>query len=91
MHPSMFRAADWPADLKHELCAKAIRIALREGSISPCNAAVCEAVYLHGMRVIDLATQRGVKRSSIYQHLTKSRPYIREIIQSLEVPLDQIS
>jgi hypothetical protein len=90
-HPAMVRFCDWPTDLKQNLCARAIRIALREGSISPCNAVVAEAVYVRGIEVSDLAKLRGVHRSSIYQHLTKTRTFIQEIIQSLDVPLEQIS
>ena len=50
-----------------DLCRHAILLALRDGKISPLNAAVAEAVYLNGINVIDLAKSRGVCRGSIYQ------------------------
>jgi hypothetical protein len=63
----MVRDCDWPTPVMRDLCRHAILLALRDGKISPLNAAVAEAVYLNGINVIDLAKSRGVCRGSIYQ------------------------
>lgn len=86
-HPVMVRACDWPTQVMRNLCRHAILVALRDGKISPLNAAVAEAVYLDGINVIDLAKCRGVNRSSIYQQLSRVQRHLRQVIESMEVPL----
>lgn len=86
-HPVMVRACDWPTPVMRDLCRQAIRIALRNRRISPLNAAVAEAVYVDGIQVIDLAARRKVHRSSIYQHLFRAQRHLRDVIESIEVPL----
>jgi len=90
-HPAMIPACDWPTDVMRSLCERALRIALHDGTISPLNAAVATAVYVDGIHVADLADRRGVHRSNIYQHLTRSRPHVQEVIKRLEVSLVEIS
>jgi len=87
IHPVMIRPCDWPTPIMRDLCRRAIRVALLEVKISPLNAAVAEAVYVNGTHVNDLAKWRNVHRSSIYQHLTRVRPQLRNIIESMELPL----
>jgi len=86
-HPVLIRPCDWPTTIMRDLCRRAIRVALLEGKISTVNAAVAEAVYANGTHVSDLAKWRNVHRSSIYQHLTRVRPQLRNIIESMELPL----
>lgn len=86
-HPVMVRACDWPTPVMRDLCRRAIRIALRDRRISPLNAAVAEAVYVDGIQVLDLAARRKVHRSSIYQHLSRAQRHLRDVIESMEVPL----
>jgi len=86
-HPVMIRACDWPTPIMRDLCRQAIRIALRDGKISPLNAAVAEAVYVDGIQVCDLAKRRNVHRSSIYQQLSRVRRHLRVIIESIDVSL----
>jgi hypothetical protein len=86
-HPVMVNACDWPTPLMRDLCQVAIRVALREGKISALSAAVADAVYVHGIHVRDLAMRRNVHRSSIYQHLSRTQPHLREIIETIDVAL----
>ena len=89
-HPVMVRACDWLTPIMRDLCRQAIRIALRDRRISPLNAAVAEAVYVNGIQVIDLAARRNVHRSSIYQHLSRVQRHLRNVIESMEVPLTEL-
>ena len=86
-HPVMVRACDWPTPVMRDFCHQAIRIAVRDRRISPLNAAVAEAVYVDGIQVLDLAARRKVHRSSIYQHLSRAQRHLRDVIESMEVPL----
>lgn len=89
-HPVMVRACDWPTPIMRDLCRRAIRVILHDGRITPLNAAVAEAVYVEGIQVIDLAARKKVHRSSIYQHLSRVQRHLRDVIESIEVPLMDI-
>ncbi len=84
-HPVMVRTCDWPTPVMRDLCHEAIRVALRNDRISALSAAMAAAVYVHGIRVGDLAKRRNVCRSSVYQHLSRAKPHLREIIETIEV------
>jgi len=90
LHPSMVSFSEWPLDTIQWLTFTAIRIALKSGKISHANAAVAQEVLVDGAHVIDVAKRLGTHRSNIYQHLTRVRRYLPEIIDSIEVPLEKV-
>lgn len=89
-HPVMVRTCDWPTSVMRDLCRRAIRVALSDGRISPLNAAVAESVYVDGIHASVLARRRGVHRSSIYQHLSRTQPHLRHSIETMEVAFEDV-
>lgn len=89
-HPVMIRCRDWPTSTMRTLTKKAIRIAHRTGRITSLNAAIAIEVFINGIQVIEIAKRFNVHRSNIYQHLSRVRRHIPEIINELEVSLDDV-
>ena len=89
-HPVMIRGCDWPTSTMRRLTKEAIRIAHRTGKISSLNAAIAIEVLVDGVRAAEIAARCDVHRSNIYQHLSRVRRHIPEIIDTLEVSLKKI-
>lgn len=89
-HPVMIRGCDWPTSTMRKLTKKAIRIAHRTGRITALNAAIAIEVFVNGIQVIEIARRFNVHRSNIYQHLSRVRRHIPEIINALEVSLHDV-
>lgn len=89
-HPVMIRGCDWPTSTMRRLTKMAIRIAHRTGRITSLNAAIAIEVFVNGIQVIEMAKRFNVHRSNIYQHLSRVRRHIPEIINELEVSLHDV-
>lgn len=90
LHPSMISCREWPFDAMQLIMFAAIQTALRNGKITHVNAAIAKEVLVDGVQVLSLAKRLGVHRSNIYQHLTRVRRHLPEIIDRIEVPLNLI-
>lgn len=89
-HPSTLTAREWPYDVVQHLTASAIRIALSRRLISPLNAAISLTILVDGVEVAVLAQRRNMHPSNIYQHLTRARRHIVEIMETIEIPLTNL-
>lgn len=89
-HPAMIRGCDWPTSTMRRLTNEAILIAHRTGKISSLNAAIAIEVLVDGIKVTEIARRFNVHRSNIYQHLTRVRRHLPDIIDCLEVSLREV-
>lgn len=89
-HPVMIRGCDWPTSTMRRLTKEAIRIAHRTGKISSLNAAIAIEVLVDGVRAAEIAARCDVNRSNIYQHLSRVRRHLPDIIDCLEVSLREV-
>jgi hypothetical protein len=71
-----------PAEVQSAL-GKAIRQALKQGSISHVNASIAMSVYIEQIPVIALADQLQMTRGAIYQHLKRVRLAIPDLIKAM--------
>jgi predicted DNA-binding protein YlxM (UPF0122 family) len=69
---------------------EAIKQAIKRNRISPANAAIASGIIFDGISVKDMALRLGVHRSAIYQHMNRVRREIPDIIDTLEVPMDDM-
>lgn len=89
-HPARISPCDWSLPTKRRVIRKAIRIALKDGRISPANAVVAMSVLIKRVPVRDMAERLGVHRSAVYQHLTRIRREVPDIIDQIEVPIHEL-
>jgi predicted DNA-binding protein YlxM (UPF0122 family) len=89
-HPSRIDACEWSSSTMRMVLRKAILTALKTGRISLANAAVGLGLLIDGITVKEMAKRRGVSRSAIYQHLSRVRREVPDIIDGIEVPLHEL-
>ena len=89
-HPALLRVCDWPTPTMRSMIHNAIGIALRNSRISHANASIALEVYVSQTPVKQLAKRLKVSRSNIYQHLSRVRREIPDIIDGIEVPLHEL-
>lgn len=89
-HPTRLRTCDWSSFTMQTVLRKAIRIALKDERISLANAAIGLELLVNGVTAKQLAKRRHVSSSAIYQHLSRVRREIPDIINGIEVPLHEL-
>lgn len=90
IHRSFIRSSDLPVSTMQVMLHEAIKTALKKQHISFANAAVALEVMAGGTRVQDIAKRFRKHRSAIYQHLNRVRSVLPEILDTLEIPLDDM-
>lgn len=88
LHPVRLAPCDWPTPALQTMIQEAIKIALKDGRISHVNAGIALRVFVDLIPVRELAEQLKVHRSNIYQHLSRVRREIPDILSGIEVPLN---
>ncbi len=89
-HPARLSTCEWSSSTMQMVLRKAILTALKNGRISLANAAVGLGLFIDGITVKEMAKHRGVSRSAIYQHLSRVRREVPDIIDRIEVPLSEL-
>lgn len=89
-HPTRLRTSDWSSSTMRMVLREAILTALMKGRISLANAAVGLGLFIDEITVKEMAKRRGVSRSAIYQHLSRVRREVPDIIDGIEVPLNEL-
>ena len=89
-HPSRIRACDWSSSTMRLVIREAIVIALKQGRISLVNAAVGLGILIDGITAREMAQRRNVTRGAIYQHLSRVRQEMPDIIEGIEIPLNEL-
>lgn len=89
-HPSRIGACEWSSSTMRMVLRKAILTLLKSGRISVANAAVGLGLLIDGITVKEMAKRRGVSRSAIYQHLSRVRREVPDIIDGIDVPLHKL-
>jgi AcrR family transcriptional regulator len=89
-HPTRLSTCDWSYSTMQTVLREAIRIALNNGRISLANAAVGLELLVNGVTAKELAKRRHVTPSAIYQHLSRVRREVPDIINGIEVPLHEL-
>jgi DNA-binding transcriptional ArsR family regulator len=89
-HPARLSTCEWSSSTMQTVLRKAILTALKNGRISLANAAVGLGLFIDEITVKEMAKRRGVSRSAIYQHLSRVRREVPDIINGIEVPLHEL-
>ncbi len=89
-HPTRVRPCNWSSSTMRMVLREAILTALKNGRISLANAAVGLGLLIEGITVREMAKRRHVSRSAIYQHLSRVRREVPDIIDGIEVPLHEL-
>lgn len=89
-HPTRLHPSNWSSSMMQIVLRKAILIALQNGRISLANAAVGLGLLINGITANEMAKRRHVSRSAIYQHLSRVRREVPDIIAGIEVPLSKL-
>lgn len=89
-HPALIRICDWSPSTKQTLILEAIRIALKNHRISYLNAVVGLGLLIECVPAREMATRLRVSRSAIYQHLSRVRCEVPDIIDGIEIPLNEL-
>jgi hypothetical protein len=90
LHPTLVHSSEWSASVKRLLLRRAIKQALQCGRISHANAGVTLRVLVVQVAVKTLADQLKVHRSTIYQHMTRVRRVLPDIMVDIEVPYSEL-
>jgi DNA-binding transcriptional ArsR family regulator len=89
-HPSRIATCDWPSSTMRLVLREAILTALKDGRISLANTAVGIGLLIDSISAREMADRLGISRSAIYQHLSRVRREVPDIIDGIEVPLHKL-
>ncbi len=84
LHPSTQKPNEWPSAEKASMIMTSVRVAVREGILSPANAGLVHMACENGMSVNQIARLVGISPSAVSQQFRRIRRVLPDVIERVE-------
>ncbi|MGB6220093.1 hypothetical protein [Haloferula sp.] len=87
LHPALLRPIEWQAAEIGAMVMISVRRAVRDGRLSPANAAIVSMACEEGLQVCQIARLSGITPSAVCQQLRRAKNVVPNLVSNVEQPL----